>query len=163
MKTAKELYDEATKEINNLEALNEISGEIKKVVKAMTDRKLESWSADMLSRALTRLAILRVNLGNEMADQVALYDYSYINRKITYASEWKPTKDALNKTLSRATVQDIDSTIVKKLEEDYQKEVMQKHYAERLKTLYDSTSTLITALQTRLSVLKNERREARYG
>lgn len=163
MKTPKELYNEAISDIERVEALTEISGEIKRIVDALKSRELENWSADMLSRALTRLAVLRVNLGAEMADAVAMYDYSYLNRKIKYASEWKPTKDALNKKINRATIQDIDSTITEKLAEDQQKELMRKHYAERLRTLYDATETLISTIQTRIGILKQERSESRYG
>jgi len=86
---------------------------------------------------------------------------SYMYRKVRYANEWKPTKDALNKKLKRATIQDIDSEIMEKLENDLTEEQKKKHYSERMRILYDSTETLITALQSRLSILKAERYESR--
>jgi len=163
MKTVKEVYEESIEKINNAGAITEIASEIKKVTEALNKFELSKWSADQLSRALTKLAVLRVNLGAEMADAVAFHDISYTHRKIKYANEWKPTKDKLNKVMTRATVQDIDSVIIDKLKKEYQDEITQKHYAERLKVMYNATATLITSLQSRLGVLKQERSEARHA
>jgi hypothetical protein len=162
MKTIKEVYQESLDRINKEPVVTEIAGEIKKITEALNKTELQNWSADQLSRALTKLALLRVNLGVEMADAVAYYDLSYLHRKVTYASEWKPTKDKLNKVLNKATIQDIDSVIQEKIAPENQEEIKQKHYAETLRILYDSTETLITALQSRLGVLKQERAEARH-
>lgn len=159
MKTVEELFSEALGEINGVEAMNEIALEIKKVTEALAKHELEKWSAEMLSRALTKISILRVNLGAEMADAIAMYDYAYLNRKVRYASEWNPTKQRLSKDLKRPTVQDIDSEIMMKLYDDHRRELFKKQYSERLKILYDSTETLITSLQTRIKVIENERRE----
>lgn len=163
MKTIEEVYKESLTRIGKAEPITEIAKEIKKVTDALAKNELSGWSADLLSRALTKLAILRVNLGAEMANAVTYYDLSYLNRKIRYAAEWKPTKDKLSKTLKRATIQDIDSVIQEKLADTQMDELKQKHYAETLRILYDSTGTLITSLQSRLSVLKQERKESRYG
>lgn len=158
-----DLYQQSLEKINNAEAITEISEEIQKITDALASAKLQDWSADMISRAITKLAVYRVNLGIEMADSVMKYDYSYLNRKMRYASEWKPSKDKLNKTMKRATIQDIDSVIMRKIQEDQIIELNNKFIAERLKVLYDSTETLITALQSRLNVIKAERQEARYS
>ncbi len=162
MKTVDEVYKESLTRINKVEPITEIAKEIKKVTDALAKNELSGWSADLLSRAFTKIAVLRVNLGAEMANAVTYYDLSYLNRKIRYAAEWKPTKDKLNKVLKRATIQDIDSAIQEKLANYQMDELQQKHYAETLRILYDSTGTLITTLQSRLSVLKQERREARH-
>jgi hypothetical protein len=163
MKTIDQIYNESVEKINKAEVTTAISLEIKRITDALAKTELQNWSADQISRALTKLAVLRVNLGAEMADAVAYYDFSYLHRKITYASEWKPTKEKLNQVLNRATVQDIDSSIQEKIAEISFEEQQRKHYAESLRILYDSTETLITALQSRLSVLKQERAEARFG
>ena len=163
MKTVDEVYKESIEAIDRAEAMTEIAGEIKTITEALHKVELRDWSADQLSRALTKLAVLRVNLGAEMADNMAYYDMSYLNRKLKYAGEWKPTKDKLSKTLKRATIQDIDAEILQKLAEDYQNEIKQKHFAERLSIMHKATETLITALQSRLSLLKIERREAYHG
>ena len=163
MKTVEQLYKESIKKINVVSVITEVTKHIKKITDALGKTELKNWSADELSRALTTLAVLRVNLGAEMANAIAYYDFSYLRRKITYASSWKPTKDKLNKILQRATIQDIDSTIQEKMADDYVAELEHKHYAEQLKVLYSSTETLITALQSRLGVLKQERAEARHG
>jgi len=163
MKTTEELFNEALGEINKVDVMNKIALEIKRVTEALEKHDLEKWSPEMLSRALTKLSILRVNLGSEMADAIAYYDYSYLNRKIRYAAEWQPTKTHLNSIMNRATVQDIDAALMTKLAEDHRKELIKKHYSERLKILYDSTETLITALQTRIRVIDNERKESKYG
>lgn len=163
MKTVQEVYKESIERINKEPVITGIAGEIKRITEAMEKVELQNWSPDQLSRALTKLAVLRVNLGQEMADAVTYYDLSYLHRKIKYASEWKPTKDQLNKVLNKATIQDIDSVIVEKIAPDSQDEIKQKHYAETLRILYDSTETLITALQSRIGVLKQERQESRFN
>lgn len=163
MKTIKEIYDENLKTINEMPVITGIAAEIKKITEALATTDLAGWTPDQLSRALTKLAVYRVNLGAEMADAVAYFDVSYTHRKLTYANEWKPAKEKLNAVLQRATVQDIDSYILGKLADEYQAEIKQKHYAEKLRILYDATETLITALQSRLGVLKQERIEAQHG
>ncbi len=162
MKTIDEVYQESLETINKAAVINTIAKEIQNVTDALTKAELKNWSADQISRAITTLAILRVNLGAEMADAGSYYDFAYLHRKIRYASEWKPTKDQLNKVLQRATVQDIDSAITEKIAEDSEAEIKAKHYADKLKIIYDASETLITALQSRLGVLKQERAESRY-
>lgn len=162
MKTAKDIYQESLIHISLAAPTVEIAGEILRITEALRSKKLEGWTADQISRAVTKLAVLRVNLGQELADAVAYYDISYANRKIRYANDWTPTKQKLTDLAGKATQQDIENDITKNIEEDILAEVKQKHYAERLRTLYNSTETLITALQTRLSVLKQERAETRY-
>lgn len=161
MKKVEEIYQESLETINTIEILGEVAGQIKEITEALHSRDLQNWTGDQLSRAIASLAILRVNLGVELADAIAHYDMSYTYRKIRYANEWKPTKDSLNKKLKRATIQDIDSEIMEKLEEDLLEEQKKKHYSERMRILYDATETLITALQSRLSILKQERFESR--
>lgn len=162
-KSLDEVYNETLNKINNEHALNEISKEILKITSALAKAELQNWSADMISRAITKLAVYRVNLGIEMANSVMKYDYSYINRKMKYASEWKPSKDKLNDELKKATVQDVDSYIMQKIQSVQIEELNSKFMAERLRVLYESTETLITALQSRLGVLKQERIEAKNG
>lgn len=162
MKTAQDIYKDSLALISLTAPTIEIAGEIIKVTEALRSKKLEVWTADQISRAVTKLAVLRVNLGQDLADAVAYYDISYTHRKIRYADEWTPTKQKLTEIAGKATQQDIENSITEKLTEDLLAEVKQKHYAERLRTLYNSTETLITALQTRLGVLKQERVETRY-
>lgn len=162
MKTVEEMFKESAERIEKADAISEITSKIKEITTALYTKELGNWNGDQISRAIASLAILRVNLGLEVADSVAYYDMSYLRRKVRYANEWKPTKDALNKKLQKATVADIDSEIMAKLEEDMTAEVQNKHYSEQMKILYDSTETLITALQSRLSILKQERRETNH-
>jgi len=161
MKKPEEMYNESIETISAIEILGEVSGKIKEITDALYSKDLQNWTGDQLSRAIASLAVLRVNLGVDLADAIAYYDMSYMYRKVRYANEWKPTKDALNKKLKRATIQDIDSEIMEKLENDLTEEQKKKHYSERMRILYDSTETLITALQSRLSILKAERYESR--
>jgi len=161
MKKPEEMYNESIETISAIEILGEVSGKIKEITDALYSKDLQNWTGDQLSRAIASLAVLRVNLGVDLADAIAYYDMSYMYRKVRYANEWKPTKDALNKKLKRATIQDIDSEIMEKLEDDLTEEQKKKHYSERMRILYDSTETLITALQSRLSILKAERYESR--
>lgn len=162
MKTLDEAYQDSLKKIDEAGVINDITTEIMRITDALKKTELKDWSADQLSRAITTLALLRVNLGVQLADASSYYDFAYLTRKIRYASEWKPTKDHLNQILNRATVQDIDSAITEKIAEDQVREIELKHFADKLKIIYDSTETLITALQSRLGVLKQERAESRY-
>lgn len=161
MKTTEQIFTESIEKINSNTVINEISEKIKEITEALYKLELRDWNGDQISRAITTLATLRVNLGREMVDAVAYFDMSYLHRKISYANEWKPTKSTLQKTLTRATVQDIDSEVMMKISDEYENELKNKHYAEQLRILYDSTETLITALQSRLGVLKQERYESR--
>lgn len=163
MKNTQELYEQSVKNINSSDVFIEIAVEIKKITKALRTKEIKSWSADQLSRAVATLATLRVNLGDEMAEAMAQYDFAYLHRKLRYASEWKPTKKALNKQIDRATVKDIDTEVLQKIEDERTQEIENKHYAEKLKVLFDSTETLITTLQTRLGVLRQQRQEANYN
>lgn len=162
MKTVNEIYQESINRINNTEIVTQIGWKIKEITDALYNSELRDWSGDEISRAISSLAVLRVNLGREMADAVAYFDISYLHRKISYANEWKPTKSELNKIMTKATVQDIDSEVMIKISEEYENELKNKHYAEQLRILYDSTETLITALQSRLGVLKADRYESRH-
>lgn len=161
MKTVDEVYQESCERIEKAEVVGEVAVKIREITTALYQNELRDWGGDEVSRAITSLAILRVNLGREMADSVAYFDISYLHRKITYANQWKPTKDRLNKVMTRATVQDIDSDIMGQIADEYEAELKNKHYAEQLRILYDSTETLITALQSRLGVLKQDRYESR--
>jgi hypothetical protein len=154
-----ELYEQSVKRIQSFDFFNEVVLEIQKITDALTSREIGRWSGDELSRAISKLAILRVNLGQEMSDAIAKYDFSYLSRKIKYAKEWKPTKEKLNAQLNKATVSDIENEIVNKISDIQSAEIENKHYADQLKTIYDSTETLITALQSRLGFLKQEMRE----
>lgn len=154
-----ELYEQSVKRIQSFDFFNEVVLEIQKITDALTSREIGKWSGDELSRAISKLAILRVNLGQEMSDATAKYDFSYLSRKIKYAKEWKPTKEKLNAQLNKVTVSDIENEIVNKISDIQSAEIENKHYADQLKTIYDSTETLITALQSRLGFLKQEMRE----
>jgi len=161
MKSPNEIYNESLDEISKVNTINDITVKIKEITDALYKKELSNWTGDQISRAITSLAILRVNLGQDMVNASAYYDISYINRKLTYASEWKPTKAKLNAQMNKATVQDIDSEITQGIAEKQENEIKAKHYAEQLKVLYDSTETLIMAMQSRLNLLKQERFESR--
>lgn len=163
MKTLDEAYQDSLKKIEEAGTINDITAEITKITEALKNTELKNWSADQISRAISTLAVLRVNLGMELADASSYYDFAYLHRKIRYAAEWKPTKEHLNAIMNKATIQDIDSAITEKIAEDQNREIELKHFADKLRVIYDSTETLITALQSRLSVLKAERIESRYG
>lgn len=161
MKTVEEIYNESLERIKTVDVITEISSKIMELTNALYQSELRDWNGDQISRAITSLAVLRVNLGREMADAVAYFDISYLHRKISYANEWKPTKAELGRTMAKATVQDIDSEVMIKIAAEYENELKNKHYAEQLRILYDSTETLITSLQSRLGILKAERYESR--
>jgi hypothetical protein len=65
MKTIDEVYQESLETINKAAVINTIAKEIQNVTDALTKAELKNWSADQISRAITTLAILRVNLGQK--------------------------------------------------------------------------------------------------
>ncbi len=156
------MYEKSIENINQSTIQIEIVEQIRLVTDALITKKLGSWTGDEISRALSTLAVLRVNLGEEMANAVAKYDFSYLHRKIRYASEWKSNKVKLNKTMEKATVGDIEAETQQGILDELRLENENKHYGERLRILYDSTGTLISALQSRLNVLKTELRETAH-
>ena len=161
MKTEK-MYNQSLKKISEIQIMNDVVAEIKVITQSLVTKRIAQWTGDEISRALSDLAVLRVNLGQVMADAVAKYDFSYLHRKVRYASEWNPTKQHLQALGGKATVSDIESELQKSLIEEFQLEIENKHFGETLRILYDSTGTLISALQSRLNMLKQERRETRH-
>ena len=160
--TTEEMYEKSLEKINQSTIQVEIVEQIRLVTDALITKKLGSWTGDEISRALSTLAVLRVNLGEGMADAIAKYDFSYLHRKIRYASEWKSNKTKLNKQMEKATVGDIEAETQQNILDDLVLENENKHYGERLRILYDSTGTLISALQSRLNILKKEMQETAY-
>ena len=162
MKTTKQIYEESLAEIKSVDIISDISNKIIEITEALYKKDLQNWSGDQISRAITNLAVLRVNLGQDMVNAVAYADMSYLSRKMTYASEWNPTKQHLTALANKATVQDIESEVAIKIAQIQEDEIKAKHYAEQLRILYGSTETLIMALQSRLGVLKMEKQETRH-
>lgn len=162
MKTADQMYQDSLTSINATDVFNESVSQIKEISSYMIDKEINKWTADELSRSLSKLAVLRVNLGEAMVNAMAKYDFSYLHRKLRYASEWKPTKEALNAKLNKVVNADIESKLEQKIAEDREREISDKHMGEQLRILYDSTGTLITALQSRLGVLKRELTETKH-
>jgi len=137
--------------------INEIKEEILKISKYIEDNNINNLTGDEISRAVTRLAVLRVNLGQEFAQATGDYDFSYIARKIEYASQYNRFKAEATEKL---TQKDLDSATIVSIGDMMKKEADNKFISDSLKILYDSSGTLISTLQTRLKVLENERREA---
>lgn len=162
MKTVQEVYQESLDKIAEVDAITKVTSKITEITNALYRKELQEWSGDEISRAILSLAVLRVRLGQEMANAVAFYDISYLHRKMRYASEWQPTKMSLTRELGKATVQDIETEVLLNIANEQESEIKSKHYAEQLRILYDSTETLITAMQSRLSMLKQEMRESSY-
>lgn len=162
MKTTSQIFEESLDRIDSIEAINGITEEILKITDALRSKELKNWTGDQISRAISNLAVLRVNLAQNLADAMATYDISYLNRKMIYASQWKANKDHLNAINNKVTVGDIDAQTLEDIAEDQQEEIKNKHYAERLRLMYDATGTLIMALQSRLNILKQERVETNY-
>lgn len=165
MINTKDHFEQTVKELSEIEPLIPVMAEIKKVVDWFVEDldRFDNLSPDQISKAVAKLAALRVNLGVEMAKASSLYDLAYIERKFRYAAEWKPTKQKLYDLVGKATIQDIEAEVQKKINDQILEEQRKKQIAETLKAYYDTSETLITALQSRLGVLKAERFESRHG
>lgn len=138
---------------------SEIAKEIFKITDWFSTKEIKEISGEDLSRAIFRLSVLRVNLGQELAVAVGDYDLAYLSRKVQYAVEWNRQKDELTQKL---TVRDMDSNALLAIREEQEKELEFKRYADNLKFLYDSSGTLITTIQSRLRQLDNDKKETAY-
>ena len=160
MKT-EELLNNSLRKIQETTVHEEVYETIRQVTDALA-RKQFDFTGDDISRAIAKLSVLRVNLGEAMVDAIAKYDFSYLNRKIQYANEWQTQKVELNKKIDKLTNPDVEAEVQEQIKELLIEEIENKHYGERLRILYDSTSLMISALQSRLNVIKQEKVETSY-
>jgi hypothetical protein len=137
---------------------NKIEDEILKIIDWFKNQELTKITGENIVKAIYKLSILRVNLGQELAEAISDYDLAYLGRKVQYAHEWNKLKDDLTKKL---TQKDMDSNTLLRIKEIQEKELEIKKHADNLKFLYDSSATFIMTLQTRLRQLENDRYEVK--
>lgn len=159
--TPEEQFDISAKKIEQ-NALGEVSREINEIVKYLASHKEFDFTADQISRAMNKLAVLRAGLGEIASDAGILYDMTYGDRKFKRAGEWIAQKEESNKMINKLTNPDIEAIVEQKIRENVIDELEKKHFAERLKILFDSTALIVSTLQSRLSYLKSEKQETAY-
>lgn len=154
-----ELTDQDKDYINDkFNEIDEVRNEILKITDWLKNHDLDKLSGSDITRAITRLSILRVNLSQALAEAIGDYDLSYVSRKIQYAKEYNNFK---SRTDEKLTQKDLDSMTLDKIAMTLEREIENKRYSDGLKFLYDSSSTLIMALQSKLKLLINEKSEVR--
>lgn len=133
-----------------------ISATIMKAVDWIKKYKLSQLSGDVIAEFIYKLSVLRVNLGQELAQAIGEADLAYLGRKVQYASEWNIIKA---QTDLKLTQKDLDSATILEIKEIQEKELELKRYADGLKYLFDSSGTLIMSLQTALKQKEREKAE----
>lgn len=127
----------------------EVAKQIKTIRKQLESREVTMWTPDQLSRAMTKLAILNMTLGEMVIDALGVYRDKETQRKVGLAQlELELSKD-MSMTAARTQAQ------VKGLEL-YEQENRAEYEYKLLSTLYRDTESLISVLQSRLRHLGNE-------
>lgn len=127
----------------------EITEHIMKIRDDLSKKKIEAWTPDQLSRAMTKLALLNMTLGGMVMDLYGRYKDKEMQRKVGVANlELELSKDN-PMTVARTMAQ------VKGVEL-YEQENEAEHDYKILNALYRDTESLISVLQSRLRHLGNE-------
>lgn len=137
--------------------MDEIAQKIIEITQDIQSRKIQDLTGDQVSWYITKLAILRVNLGIELAQAVNDYDLSYIGRKINYAKEYTRFKNTVEEKL---TQKDLDTATIMTIGDLMKQEMELKKAADSLRLLYETSQILISSLQSRLRVLTQERKDS---
>lgn len=127
----------------------EVAKQIKTIREQLESREVTMWTPDQLSRAMTKLAILNMTLGEMVIDALGVYRDKETQRKVGLAQlELELSKD-MSMTAARTQAQ------VRGMEL-YEQENRAEYEYKLLSTLYRDTESLISVLQSRLRHLGNE-------
>jgi len=132
--------------------INRIKDVIAEVLKVGTD----SMTIDELATKQDELAGLNALLGSYASQAYREADFAYIDRKIAFANQWNPTKQAMIQSMdTKPTVQDIETGVTKKIEDQMREEIEKKHEADGMKILWDSTQQVLNSWASTIRV-KND-------
>lgn len=108
-----------------------------------------------------RLALLKPFIGTETARAMLNTNNSYIYKTFQKAGKRKYATERLREKGEKYTVGDLDAEVIKMSIREEQDWAFNQEYADRLKTLLDSISTIVSALGWRIKELSQERFESR--
>lgn len=123
--------------------------EIKKIRGSLEAKEIGAWTPDQLSRAMTKLALLNMNLGEMVVEAYGEYMDSEARRKVGMAQMELELSNDHSATRARTM------TEAKSFELRDQENKAQYRY-KLLQTAYRDTESLVSVLQSRLRQLGNE-------
>lgn len=153
--------DRLTQQVHQMEfGLTEVT-QVKEILtyfNEQLDRKtFTNIGGDDMTRLMTKLAILNVNIGQYSADAVMAANMSYGYKKLAYASEWNPTKERLKFGATKApTVEDIKNELLVNGWDDFKTEMEKKLIADRLIALNKGIDSLLVAIGYRVKMIHQD-------
>lgn len=137
------------------EAMNNTVKQVDKIVEALESRKMENWKGDEISRAISELAVLKVRLGELVADAEFMYQSAYNARKYNHADN--SLRHSQDNTISKAKEL---AELGNKENRRAESETLRDY--RYLRNKYEDIGTLIMTLQSRLKYLRDEKVESNY-
>lgn len=134
----------------------EIIEQIDEIISTLERKSIQQWTGDNISRAISRLAILKVRLGELVAEAEYQSANAYNNRK--YLEAEYGLEFSRDNPVSKAQMM-----AEKANEENRGAEAKALRDFKLMKNKYMDVGDLITTLQSRLRYLENEKREAKTG
>lgn len=136
----------------------EVVAEINRVLYTLKLKEVKDWDADELARAVSKLAMLNINLSEMVAEATLVANSSYAFRKFRFSKEYKALRREID-----SKVKDSELEAQELISEDVEKELVTQYQADLLKGLYDSVDKFISVVQSRLKHYGNERGQSGLG
>ena len=114
------------------------------------DEYTKERTPDELSRCATQMSVLLCRIGEIVAEMTSRANEAYTYRKFKFL--WN-----FNVLSNKMTIKERENIALDETFETYETELINRYLADMIKIKYDNYSRLINVLQTRLSVLKQER------
>lgn len=172
-----DIFDKAKekiyKEIRNPDA-SEVMDEIYKLIESLDGRgsdeyvnkPFREWSVEELLRAQGRLALLRVTLGVYTGTAMAQANYASRFKIYQNSKEWNPTKTRIEKEYERLNKKvlkgDIESALIEAFWETTEKEVFLQERADQMKSMFDATNQVLTAINRQITEKNQEKADSKY-
>ena len=153
MKNPKELVAQAKNRAQKFYKSNEIVREVFITLENFERREIAEWTGDELSRFITKLATLSVNLGLLVAEKTLMSNASYIYQKWKRAYEYK----RIRRTVEKISQKDADDQAMMDTVMEITQEAENRYIADVIKTLHEDISRLVMAIQSRIKVLEGEK------
>lgn len=129
---------------------NNTVNEILKIKHHIEDFGISVISPHKLAEINVKLAILLVNLGQEISESTRDYNIIYSYKKFKKVKDFK----VFRKRVPTVTEATNEATLLS--EETVEKEIQKQYEVDSLKVLYESISRLIICIQSYLKILSQE-------
>ncbi len=151
--TYEELLEKCLEEGGKVKQEDEVV-KILSIVDALKHTDFSTLDEGLATRAIGKLSIYAVNLGQMCADADLGDEASKSFRKM------KATKMRKEIRPTVSTVSDTEARVEELLVEDYERELINRYSSKCLENLNKSVSTLISVMQSRVKTLNSERARA---